>query len=73
MARYIWQPAFRSQCLGAQPGQVVEVSDALAAYQIKAVPGVDGQPCLIPVEEAPVATEAPPPPSRRRGRSAPEG
>jgi len=70
--RYLWQPAFHSQCLGAQPGQVVEVPDALAQYQLATVPGVGGQPCLVPVAEdaepAPVAS-----PKRSRKAASPEG
>lgn len=87
--RYLYQPAERRRIFGygegrrnvARAGETVDLSDDEAAHQIATVRGVDGAPCLIPVdvESAPVVEpDAPavevaaegdaPKPKRRRGR-----
>ena len=72
MSRYLWQPADPIQVRGAQPGTVVELSDELAQYHLRTVPGVNGQHCLVPVAEDGEPEAPAPAPTRRRGRSAPE-
>ena len=73
--RFLWQPAVHGQFWAAQPGDIVEVPEEkmhIVSYHLANVPGVNGQPCLVPVTEDGEPEAPAPAPTRRRGRSAPE-
>jgi hypothetical protein len=76
--RYRFVPEFEATSAAAGPGSLVsmfsgevyDLSDEWAARILAIVPGRDGAPSLVPVDEAPAAPEpsAPAAPVKARGR-----
>lgn len=62
-ARYRWVPRDGGQFWSVQPGGIVEIPPEkahLVAYHLETIPGIDGAPCLIPLDP-PATIDAPAP------------